>query len=69
MYVCLCHAVTDREIHECIDDGAGSMRELRTRLKVCTQCGKCACHVRGILQERTSMQVGSVASIAAGAAA
>ena len=69
MYVCLCHAVTDREIHACIDAGAGSMRELCAKLKVCTQCGKCACLVRGILRERTPTELGSVASIAAGAAA
>ena len=51
MYVCICHAVTDREIRACIEDGATSLRELRAELKVGTQCGKCACQVRAILKE------------------
>ncbi len=51
MYVCICHAVTDREIRSCIEEGASSMRELRKQLCVGTQCGKCACHVRAILKE------------------
>jgi bacterioferritin-associated ferredoxin len=51
MYVCICHAVTDRDIRSCIEEGASSMRELRQQLCVGTQCGKCACHVRALLQE------------------
>ena len=54
MIVCSCHAVTDREIRACIEDGATSLRELRAELKVGTQCGKCACHVRAILKEEKS---------------
>ena len=51
MYVCICHAVTDREIRSCIEDGASSMRELRQQLCVGTGCGKCASHVRALLRE------------------
>jgi len=51
MYVCICHAVTDREIRASIEDGAKSLRDLRVELKVGTQCGKCACEVRAILKE------------------
>jgi bacterioferritin-associated ferredoxin len=54
MYVCICHAVTDRDIRACIEDGANSMRELRKQLCVGTQCGKCACHVRDLLKEAKS---------------
>jgi bacterioferritin-associated ferredoxin len=54
MYICICHGVTDRDIRACIEDGTGSMRELRGKLKVGTQCGKCACQVRAILEEATS---------------
>ena len=54
MYICICHGVTDRDVRACIEDGAVSMRQLREKLKVSTQCGKCACHVRAILQEETS---------------
>lgn len=51
MYVCICHAVTDRDIRACIEDGADTMRALRKQLCVGTQCGKCACHVRDLLKE------------------
>jgi bacterioferritin-associated ferredoxin len=54
MYVCICHAVTDRDIRSCIEDGARSMRDLRKQLCVGTQCGKCACDVRALLKEATS---------------
>jgi len=54
MYICICHAVTDRQIRACIEDGATSMRELRKCLGVGTQCGKCATHVRDMLKEEKS---------------
>lgn len=42
MYVCLCHGVTDKTIKQAvIDDGVGSMRELRASLNVGAQCGRC----------------------------
>lgn len=54
MYICICHAVTDRDIRSCIEDGADSMRALRKELCVGTQCGKCARDVREILKEEKS---------------
>lgn len=42
MYVCICHAITDRDIRHAVERGACSMRELRNELKVATQCGRCA---------------------------
>lgn len=42
MYVCLCHAVTESNIHHAVLRGACSLRDLRNELKVATQCGRCA---------------------------
>lgn len=42
MYVCICRAVTDKDINEAVEDGACTMRDLRQLLGVSTQCGKCA---------------------------
>jgi len=42
MYVCLCKAVTDRQIKEFVNDGAGSFEEVCKELGVATQCGKCS---------------------------
>jgi bacterioferritin-associated ferredoxin len=69
MYVCICHAVTDRDIRSCIEDGAASMRELRAELKVGTQCGKCACHVRAMLEQEASANADSAQFAPAGAPA
>lgn len=65
MYVCICHAVTDREIRSCIEEGAHSMRALRTQLCVGTQCGKCARRVRTILREEKPGAASPLASIGA----
>lgn len=42
MYVCLCNAVTDRDIRKAVGDGALTLRELRQRLGVAADCGCCA---------------------------
>ncbi len=53
MIVCVCQAVSDREIKKAISDGADTMRALRQHLGVATQCGQCACAVRELLDEHT----------------
>ncbi|MGE0383905.1 MAG: bacterioferritin-associated ferredoxin [Gammaproteobacteria bacterium] len=42
MYVCICNAVSDRDISRAVSDGAGSLDDLRSRLRVSTGCGACA---------------------------
>jgi bacterioferritin-associated ferredoxin len=43
MYVCLCHGITDKAIKQAVrEDGVGNMRQLKQKLGVATQCGKCA---------------------------
>lgn len=51
MYVCLCEGVTDRQIREAVQDGASSMRKLRQQLGVASNCGRCACHAKQLLDE------------------
>mgnify|MGYP000849712012 FL=1 len=46
MYICLCHAVTDRDIQTALAQGARGMRDLRRELKVGSQCGRCTCAAR-----------------------
>ena len=41
MYVCVCNAVTDREIHEAVDRGAASLADVQRRLPVANCCGRC----------------------------
>lgn len=42
MYVCVCQAVTDSQIREAVCEGACSMRDLRQRLGVASECGRCS---------------------------
>lgn len=51
MYICLCHAVTDRSIHEAVDRGVNSYSELAFATGCGTQCGSCAKTARQIFQQ------------------
>ncbi|MFC3912991.1 (2Fe-2S)-binding protein [Pseudaeromonas sharmana] len=46
MYICLCQGVTDRDITDLLQQGGVGMRQLRQQLKVGSQCGRCTCTVR-----------------------
>jgi bacterioferritin-associated ferredoxin len=50
MYICVCNAVTEREIRHCVRLGC-TLADLRERLGVGTGCGKCKHATRQILRE------------------
>lgn len=50
MYVCLCKAVTDRQIRQTVEGGASTFAEVRRELGVATQCGKCCQMAKSIVQ-------------------
>lgn len=49
MYVCLCNAVSDKQIAKAAREGTCCMRELRERLGVGARCGKCVPTARAVL--------------------
>ncbi|MGE5469279.1 MAG: (2Fe-2S)-binding protein [Bacteroidota bacterium] len=51
MYVCVCHAVTDRQIRQAVEDGARTLKDLRRDLGVTRDCGRCASCARQCMQE------------------
>ena len=51
MYICLCNAVTERDIRTCIKEGACSLSDLQQCLGVGTCCGRCAPSARQVLHE------------------
>ncbi len=54
MYVCVCQAVTSKQLAVTIAQGATTMKALRNELGVATCCGKCAPDVRSQLQQACS---------------
>jgi len=51
MYVCVCNAVTDREVRGAIALGARSLSDLQMSLGVATCCQQCADCARKIVAE------------------
>ena len=51
MYVCICKGVTDKQLRDAVADGALTVGDLRRELGVSTQCGRCACSVKEVLEE------------------
>lgn len=49
MYVCLCQGITDSQIRSAIEGGASCLRDVRDSLGVMSQCGKCACLTKDIV--------------------
>lgn len=41
MYICICNAITDRQVRECAEEGASSVEDLTARLGVGAGCGRC----------------------------
>ena len=52
MYVCICNAVTDKQIRRAADEGARDLRDLRQQLGVATGCGQCAAEACRVLDDR-----------------
>ncbi len=42
MYVCICKAVTERQIEDAVARGAHCLKDLKHELGVASECGKCA---------------------------
>lgn len=56
MYVCLCKAVTDRQIKEFVNGGAGTFEEVCKQLGVAMQCGKCSQLAQNIVETAVAVK-------------
>lgn len=53
MYVCICKGVREGDIRSLAHAESGlRMRDLRERLGVCSECGKCGKRALGLLRDR-----------------
>ena len=51
MYVCICEAVTEKEIlRQVREEGVKTVRSLGRATGACRQCGKCAADARNLIQ-------------------
>lgn len=64
MYVCICSAVTDKQLQEAISQGTGNLRDLRRQLGVISSCGKCGRWVQEILQQSRPAAAAEVGDVA-----
>ncbi|MFT3735835.1 MAG: (2Fe-2S)-binding protein [Rhodocyclaceae bacterium] len=54
MYVCVCNAVTERDIAAAHSAGATRLRDLREQLGVAAECGRCAECAQSCLRQLNS---------------
>ncbi len=57
MYICICNAVTERDIGSAVAGGCGSLRQLREQLGVGACCGRCAGRAREVLRDSLQARV------------
>ena len=67
MYVCICNAVTEREIRQAVGLGVKTLKELREGLGVAGDCGKCGSCARDILRDELAAACCSDVALARGA--
>jgi bacterioferritin-associated ferredoxin len=51
MYVCVCNAVTDKDICKAVDRGACSLFDVQNELPVAACCGRCEETARSVVDE------------------
>lgn len=51
MYVCVCNAISDRQIRTAVERGAGSLSEVQAYLPVGNCCGACQDTARAVIDE------------------
>lgn len=54
MYVCVCNAVTDKDIRKAVDRGASSLFDVQNELPVGSCCGRCEDTARSVVDEHLS---------------
>ena len=69
MYICLCNAITDRQIVQAAKEGARSPEDLASELGVGLSCGRCAECAHAILCETVARLSGPVPDGAVSSAA
>ncbi|QSX29489.1 MULTISPECIES: bacterioferritin-associated ferredoxin [Shewanella] len=56
MYVCVCYAITDTQIKDAVSKGDCSLSDVKKRLGVASQCGKCAKMAAEVIQRQLDVE-------------
>lgn len=51
MYVCVCKAVTERQVHQAVKEGAKTVKDLKETLGVGTECARCVGCAKACIKE------------------
>lgn len=51
MYVCICRQITDNQIRDLCREGISSLQDIRAKLGVASECGKCGKLAQSIVKE------------------
>ncbi|MDZ7660954.1 (2Fe-2S)-binding protein [Thiohalophilus sp.] len=65
MYVCVCHAVTDRTIRKAVQNGVDSFTELQQQTRVSTCCGRCRDCAKQVMDDALADQWAALEPVAA----
>jgi bacterioferritin-associated ferredoxin len=65
MYVCICHAITDRQIHRAVEQGARTLGEVQMQLPVGGCCGRCEDCAREVIRDCQRSKAGGSTAVAA----
>ena len=57
MYVCICNAMTDRQVGEAIEAGATNWEAVHTYHGYSPNCGKCECEILENIMRRRNPKV------------
>ncbi len=52
MYVCVCKAVTEKQIQQAVREGASDYKSLRDKTGVASMCGKCGNDAKSCLRQQ-----------------
>ncbi len=65
MYVCICHGITERQIHRAVEQGARTLLDVQMKLPVGGCCGCCEDCAREVIRDCQRAQVGHSTTVAA----
>lgn len=51
MYICICHAITEKDIKKAVGKGASSIAQLSEVTMLGTHCGCCTQHAHQVLNQ------------------